>query len=1645
MGLFKRFTKRLAAILAICLAVSYCNDTVAGPDERLLSSIRSPGASRTPTLSIEPDSVFFSFLSDTASLQATVTDTAGTEMTPADVVWVSADTLIAVVDSTGVVTAISEGVASIEAISGELLDTTHVVVDQVAASMEITKQRLVFLQLHEYQQARAVIRDSGGSPMSGTVTWSSPDTAELVIRVPSRCGGTPGLEHPCVRSVGEGGTRLVGTYEGMADTIPVTVVRPHLLRVTSETYYSYDRPGASFQIEIEILDAVGKEIEYAPIVFESSDPAVATVDSAGYIRVEGYGTSIISLKAARLFASVIVEVYSPAAAIRIDPSSIWLYGEGNTTGASLVVETVSGGEYPAFGDVTWETTDSTIVTVGEDTWLLTAGAEGEAAVIAFFGEDGNVFVDTASVTVRYVDRIAIHPAPIHLEAIGDTVHARVEAFYGGVRVAGEIRPVWSSEDPVIAKVDRNGLVSALDRGHTTITAQAGQAISRVAVRVGRDPAPPPPGQPGGRDLVPPVPTGPGLFRGRGPWWEGDTLRYNLGRQNLQEAATLTYELKYRPGGMSDRIEGSPNATVSDTTLSGTVSLEADQSVQLAFRIVDNSIVDDPRDTLMLTVREGPHTYIDRLVVHEGICDRAVPLQTAVLSWLRHGLGVVSTSNVLNPDITPCREPTSEDLEGVQILRMGNIDVLRRASLIPPHSEATATRLSELPAFDLTKADLEGLSGAFRVDFLAFDMTNAEWDQKLFDGMPVLERLWFNGVVLGELPDEAFMGLNPGGLGSADPRCPEITHYDRRCLITDLQFYTNTRIAEEDVTALENPSRTLLAPASTTLRELNMSGVFAPDGGTVVLPPDLFSGFSSLVVLSLVENGLTEMPEAVDFSVLTSLEELNLQYNEIRAFPFEEPPPPGGDPEDPEDPQDPEDPVGQPSYITATAWADYTDTSYKGVLTSAPSSPQEGDFYFVLNDQHFTGADLWVYQSGGWVKHTAFRDYIYTYLLCLANDTQTPLTGNLCISNKIIPFGIFTDDASAEAGLWTNIAELFEVYELGATFTYINTGGGTPIVRSVTLTIDDTQLDQDDPSPLAYVRAEVSTNLKILALGHNQIQELPDDVFTTFPNLEVLGVSNNQLIDLPEGFFANVGETFIDLNFFDNPGAVEFLPEVYQSDSTVTLAMYLGAPKDVSVQVYSHGGHLKDSQGNMVSTMTLPHGTTERSYTVVRDTATTPVQIRYRYLGPDFLAGLVVISSSLHPTIVYGSPSMQITLPERVHDLFDRIDLDTGLDLTPAESELHLNLDTYIEAPPSVDSMRFTATSSMTDSLSATIDSEMLKLRPLAAGTATVTIRASTYTSGALSAYIDHALSVVVHEADKTSYNLRLIDLGNTYSSNKEAREFLENAGALFSSLIAERKDRALYPSTYQCAGNYLAGIEQLPVDDQVIFMTIEEVDGPGNELASALPCVFSLQDSLPVMSDVLVDEADLLGGRISGSVLESTIQHEMFHTLGLGAAFGPGRVERYADLVEGADTDSARFTGSEAVLAYGDAMDGVPYPFDRTRIVPLESAGDHWHEEIMGNELMTPQLSMAGEVSPRSAITIRALADMGYTLKSGWESFVEPYTLPYARPDMAGAVAEEGEEGPPFIDLSGDLRKGPITLIGPDGKVIRVILPRNPR
>ena len=79
-------------------------------------------------------------------------------------------------------------------------------------------------------------------------------------------------------------------------------------------------------------------------------------------------------------------------------------------------------------------------------------------------------------------------------------------------------------------------------------------------------------------------------------------------------------------------------------------------------------------------------------------------------------------------------------------------------------------------------------------------------------------------------------------------------------------------------------------------------------------------------------------------------------------------------------------------------------------------------------------------------------------------------------------------------------------------------------------------------------------------------------------------------------------------------------------------------------------------------------------------------------------------------------------------------------------------------------------------------------------------------------------------------------------------------------------------------------------------------------------------------------------------------------------------------------------------------------------------------------ELMTPYASI-GTPDPLSAITIQSLADLGYTVDVG---LAEPFTLP-------SAVAADKEDLN-FIDLGNDILKGPITVVGRDGRVVRVIV-----
>ena len=220
------------------------------------------------------------------------------------------------------------------------------------------------------------------------------------------------------------------------------------------------------------------------------------------------------------------------------------------------------------------------------------------------------------------------------------------------------------------------------------------------------------------------------------------------------------------------------------------------------------------------------------------------------------------------------------------------------------------------------------------------------------------------------------------------------------------------------------------------------------------------------------------------------------------------------------------------------------------------------------------------------------------------------------------------------------------------------------------------------------------------------------------------------------------------------------------------------------------------------------------------------------------------------------------------------------------------------------------------------------------------------------------------------------------------------------------------------------------IDDVMIVVVVEEIDGPGGTLAQAGPCSVRHPSYLPIYGRMSFDTADLEGQERVGN-LEELVLHEMGHVLGIGSIWEALELLRNpASEEEAPDT---HFTGPLAIEAFDDAG-GTGYGGAK---VPVENTGGagtrngHWRETVMQTELMTGW-SEEGNTEPLSTITIQSLADLGYAVDA---TAADPYRLPDA--DAARKI-DKGR----LIPYGNDIWRGPIIVADSAGRVVRVIRPR---
>ncbi len=194
--------RRFASCLAVAIVLSAC-----GGDRP------TEPTPATSTVAIEPNDPSL-LVGATVTLAATPRDAAGVALSGRPVSWTTSRADIASVNaSTGVVTAISPGLAIVRATIDQRFDEVVVTVNAPVTSVQVTARRTT-VDLTRTLQLTATTRDATGSQLFGReVRWSTSDPAKATVS-----------ESGLVTALGEGSVTLTARSENATGTLALSIV-----------------------------------------------------------------------------------------------------------------------------------------------------------------------------------------------------------------------------------------------------------------------------------------------------------------------------------------------------------------------------------------------------------------------------------------------------------------------------------------------------------------------------------------------------------------------------------------------------------------------------------------------------------------------------------------------------------------------------------------------------------------------------------------------------------------------------------------------------------------------------------------------------------------------------------------------------------------------------------------------------------------------------------------------------------------------------------------------------------------------------------------------------------------------------------------------------------------------------------------------------------------------------------------------------------------------------------------------------------------------------------------------------------------------------------------------------------------------------
>jgi uncharacterized protein YjdB len=435
-----------------------------------LASCTEPTAPSIPaSVELSATALSFSSLTESAPLVATVKTAKGVVMSDAALQWTSANSAVATVSASGVVTAIGNGTTMVTATAGpNAAVSASVTVAQVPVSLILGDTAFSFVALTDTSHVPASLRDARQQAVTNVaIVWTSSDT--LVATV----AGT-GL----VTARANGEATVTATAGALTTSARIRVAQVAHGVETDRSGVLLEALTDTARAIARVVDRKGQPLAGINAVWSSVNPAIATVTAEGLITGVGTGTTTVRATYGALVRELTVVVNQVPATLQLASNTVQFASLTDTATVLATVRDARNQLIPS-AVVQWSSNDTSRVRVSVS-GLLTSVRNGSAVVTAAVGQ----LSTPISVAVEQVAAsLSLSQDSLRLTSLPDTVIVTATVRDARSVAMPQAIVTWTSANADIATATSTGAIIAVANGMTSAVATSGGARDTLAVTV----------------------------------------------------------------------------------------------------------------------------------------------------------------------------------------------------------------------------------------------------------------------------------------------------------------------------------------------------------------------------------------------------------------------------------------------------------------------------------------------------------------------------------------------------------------------------------------------------------------------------------------------------------------------------------------------------------------------------------------------------------------------------------------------------------------------------------------------------------------------------------------------------------------------------------------------------------------------------------------------------------------------------------------------------------------------------------------------------------------------------------------------------------------------------------------------------------